>query len=326
MPTPLRLLPKPWLNDDVPTLERALSDIGKQEETSYTEYLDLVVWKCIRYNACNVLDVALAEPHAKPPAYSHLSSEERPSKELLETLINHGWDINARRLGEQPLLWQVLHDGDLVRWCIDHGATATPQHPKNIESPTMNDQEQKKDRVGCPPILENAASRSTVSTFELLRSKGGELGPRTLHFAARAAINSGHDCISQEIHEGMPDKERAETFVERLAMVRHLLDTVGLDANLLDQPKGSMLGNHWGTPLCYVAKSSAKWDCSEVVKCLLQRGADPRMKMDPMGWDAMGLAKEAGNQRFVDVVEEWEANEGRSAEEKREWIQCHERP
>lgn len=51
-----------------------------------------------------------------------------PSREILELLIEHGWDINSRgsSLSGIPLLWYVVEDPDLVKWCLDHGAELDP--------------------------------------------------------------------------------------------------------------------------------------------------------------------------------------------------------
>jgi hypothetical protein len=92
-------------------------------------------------------------------------------------------------------------------------------------------------------------------------------------------------------------------------MVRYLVEEVGLDVNALDQLEGSMLhsDNYWGTPLCYVAQSNPNFDCSAVLKYLLEKGADPRLITKPRGCNAVELAKREKNWRFVEIVEKWEA-------------------
>lgn len=286
--------------DDVSLISQALSLASYSDSRdTVPELLSRAVTQSIRRNATSVLTYIL-DHGAEVPAYSSLNIEDH-SKAILEILVAHGWDINARRPGDRPLLWEVVGDGDLVAWCLDHGATAIPN-----DLGLASDDERRKDEYGCPPLLEVAASQSTVAIFELLRSKGAQLSRRTLHFAARAAIKSGDGEGEQP---QMPDKDRAKLHSERMAVVVHLVDALGLDPNALDQPAGWSLGNHWGTPLCYVAHSNPNWDCSEVVTFLLQKGADPGLVMDPAGWDAVELARRSKNQRFLDLIEDWKANQ-----------------
>lgn len=229
--------------------------------------------------------------------YSNFNVEEPPHKEVLEILLSRGWDINARRVNEQPFLWEVVGDGDMVAWCLEHGASPTAQD-LNLET----EDQRTTDQMGCPPILELAARRSTVATFELLRSREVPLGRRMLHLAAKAAVNDGS---AGDDRADMSDKERAGTLSERMDMLVHLIDTLKLDPNALDQPSGWSLGNHWGTPLCYVANSNPNWDCSDAVRYLLSKGADPELVVEPAGWNAIELARRSRNQRFLDIVEDW---------------------
>lgn len=100
----------------------------------------------------------------------------------------------------------------------------------------------------------------TVTTFELLRSKGAPLGWRPLHLAIKAAT---HASSSQEGN--------------RMATVLHLLDVVGIDVNALDQPTGSKaLPTRLGTPICYIPGARVpNIDIKNLTWLLLDRGADP---------------------------------------------------
>jgi hypothetical protein len=103
----------------------------------------------------------------------------KPSQEILEILVAHGWDINTQGPNKNtswPVLWNVVEYPDLVRWCLDHGARVDildnpPQGKDGVQS-----------RTGLPPlpILGMAASSGSIETFELLRAKGARLDPRTL--------------------------------------------------------------------------------------------------------------------------------------------------
>jgi len=283
--------------DDISLISHAISIASSPDsKDNLQEILSRTVSYSIRRNATNVLTYVL-EHGGKVPVYSGLQTDN-PREETLKILLAHGWDINARHLGEQPFLWEVVGDGDIVAWCLEHGATVNPK-----DLGLTSDDDRRRDQLGCPSILESAAAQSTVATFELLRSRGAELGRRTLHFAARATIKTGE--VENEERSMMADRDRAKLYSERMAMVVHLVDVLQVSPNALDQPAGWSLGNHWGTPLCYVALNSG-FDCSEVVKFLLQRGADPRLVLDPAGWNAMDLAERFGNQRFLETVKDFE--------------------
>jgi hypothetical protein len=86
-----------------------------------------------------------------------------PSLETLDLLVEHGWDINNRSSGrrDDTLLWYVVRDTELVKWCLDHGADLDPG---DDTPPGM--------RRRCEPILECAAVSSSIEAFELLRASG----------------------------------------------------------------------------------------------------------------------------------------------------------
>lgn len=293
--------------DDVSLLIQAITIASSPDsQESVEELLSQAVRVSIRRNARAVLTYAL-ENGGEVPTHSGLVLED-PQIQTIEILVAHGWDINARLRGEKPFLYQAaLHgDGNLVKWCLEHGSTTVPE-----DLDPISDDDPRRDMSGCPQLLEIAASQCTVATFELLRSKGAQLGYRTLHKAASAAINTGS---GGEERPGMSDKERAKLHSERMAMVVHLVETVGLDPNALDQPVGWALGNHWGTPLCYVAHNNPNGDCSDVVSFLLRKGADPWRATQPdpstglLGYTAVDMAKQTNYQQFLSIVDEWKKN------------------
>ncbi|KAI9668911.1 MAG: hypothetical protein M1829_005223 [Trizodia sp. TS-e1964] len=296
-PNMFRLVLDACKADSASLISHALSFVSSPDSRdSEQETLNTAVRMSIRRNACKVLTLVL-EHGAKVPDYSNLGLEEGPSTELLDILLAHGWDINARSASQQPFLWGVVHDGDLVAYGLKNGATTIP---KDLHLATED--ERLTDQCNCPPILDLAASQSTVATFELLRSHGAPLGPLMLHMAAKASFKSGSDSVEVGAESSLLDKDLAKTHSERLAMVVHIVDTLGVDPNAQDQPAGYSLGNHWGTPLCYVAHSTPS---AEVVQFLLQRGADPDLVIEPAGWSALELAWRFKNQRFLDLVENW---------------------
>lgn len=118
-----------------------------------------------------------------------------PSREVLEILIAHGWDINSRGPNSTnwPLLWYVTRYPDLLAWCLAHGASVDLP---SVDLPSNT-----------PPVIEIAAAEGTVATLELLRARGASLGQRILHRAVeQAAIYSPSD-----------DSVRTALFEQRIA-------------------------------------------------------------------------------------------------------------
>lgn len=200
-----------------------------------------------------------AQMDSLSPAFVSVS----PSIALLQILFDHGWDINqcpeGGLGGGKSLLQLVCSNESLVHWCLDHGASVENPHP---------------DSYKCPPLLELVTGGGTLHIFTLLRSWGAQLGPRTLHRAARTAGSlSSND----------------ERLATRMAIVEHLVDDVGLDVNAMDT-EGQM-PNYWGTPLNYAVHAAQSGNGDEVVRFLLDQGANPFIK-DCWGiHDAFGYAE-----------------------------------
>ena len=231
------------------------------------------------------------------------------SRAILEILLAHGWDINTRDVSglgpdAQPFMWHFVTDSDMVAWCLEHGASV---YPKDQEA--LRDDIVTIDQRSCPQILERAAGWATIATFELLRSKGAPLGWRPLHLAVETATYWQVDRGEADRGEKEDEKEKgtksdhAQRYVERMAMVHHLVDVVGLDVNAPDQPPGGRVPDRNGTPLCYILGSNVlDTDTRELTWFLLDRGADPV--------PALQVAKLTGHPRFADDVEKWTALQG----------------
>lgn len=196
-----------------------------------------------------------------------LINYKKETPKMLQILLDHGWDINQcdppRENSDDPcpgrrILQYIYNDDSLIRWCLDHGASAKDPH---------------SDPYISPPVLDNIASGGSVSTFELLRSHGAEIGIRTLHRAVEYA--------------SLAEPERRPA---RMEMLKHLVITLGLDVNAMDCEKWEC--NHSGTPLCYAISSHGSLDgISEVMSFLIDHGADPFTVNEWHGWNAISLAK-----------------------------------
>ncbi len=235
-------------------------------------------------------------------------------KEMVEVLLAHGWDINVRSRSRKPLLWNVVAYGDAVTWCLDHGASPsvqgqrswpdfdinnTEEFDKYLEQHPWSHVELSDYYLYWPPLLEDAASKDTVATFELLRSKGAAMGWRVLHKAVASAVSRE---TREPTREKLPLSDGELTPEDPLAMVRHLVDNLKLDVNALDCPPGWQLGNFFGRPLHYAAKTcEGSWTCRPVTWFLMDRGADPELMDSGGSMTALDYGKEC----FRDAVNEW---------------------
>lgn len=213
----------------------------------------------------------------------------KPSQEVLEILVAHGWDINTG--DDWPLLWSVVQWPDLIRWCLDHGAQVdVPDTP-----PTVNGNVESRSGVPHGTILSMAASFGSVETFELLRAKGAPLDPSPLHCAVEKATQTA-------------PKGGCEPGPFYMNMIRHLVDVVKLDVNAVQHK----LGRSCNTPLCIAAGRPTDQNFRELISFLLDRGADPYLNCkstpeDP-GWPtAIDCAQSWGNMQFLEAVENQQA-------------------
>ncbi|KAI4694205.1 uncharacterized protein J4E84_002787 [Alternaria hordeiaustralica] len=209
----------------------------------------------------------------------------------LKFLLAHGWDINwagEPRSWQSPFMWSCIHDREKLVWCLKHGAKlATPGEPPYKRA-----------------ILQEVAETGDIATFEFLRSKRAPLGPCTLHRAVLMAA-LGHDRSDDPEKDEEWQRRSKARYVQRMAMVRHLVDTVGLDVNKLDFPRDTKwLQGEMGTPLEYiVGVGRPDTDARELTWFLLDRGADPDA--------ALAEARKFDHPSFIEWVEGWEAQRGR---------------
>lgn len=298
---PMRLSIDACKADDVSLMEQAIS-IASQPDCRYD--VQAVVHRglrsAVRRGAFHVLKYLLDRgADVRPVTPSSLFSDDdtpAPSQEMLEILVGHGWDINTQgsRHTSWPLLWLVVQDPDLVRWCVDHGARVDiPEDPPRVNAVGI----ESRSGLPRPTILGMAATWGSVETFELLRAKGAPLDPRTLHRAVTQAT-------ALAPAETTDDKM---SYAHRMAMLRHLVDVLKLDVNAVHH----QLGSRCSTPLCCVAgRHPTKQDHRELIRFLLDRGADPDLvpaPQDGINWPSpITCAQSRGNVRFLDAVHEWQ--------------------
>lgn len=92
-----------------------------------------------------------------------------------------------------------------------------------------------------------------------------------------------------------------------MEIVRFLVEEIGEDVNAMDVDEGQQMPNHWGVPMAYAAPAgNGEGDGGvEVVRWLLERGADPCVR-DCWGmFDVFGLAKQMKNDKVLGVLVEW---------------------
>jgi hypothetical protein len=289
--------------DDTSLIEQAFSNCSEKGNLQYLLYISCR--GAIQNNSENVLKNLVEKQgldvRRLPPTFV---AGEGLSTAILEFLLAHGWDLNFRHTSESgdgdamPFMWHIVGDADLVAWCLGHGANLTP-----IRQGPLVKCEITKDQYSCEQLLERAAAHASVATFELLRSRGAPLGWRPLHravFAAAFALDAARRSEEKKAEGGGGETDEArKAVVERMDMVRHLIDVVGIDVNALDHPVGKKSQDRMGTPIVYVAYLDCFHHTRELTWLLLDRGADPT--------PGLVEAKETGHPTFADDVEAWKA-------------------
>ena len=223
-----------------------------------------------------------------------LATDGLPSQETLEVLLEHGADINNRTpgLSGTPILWYVVRDTDLVKWCLDHGV--------DVDLADDTPEGAKKHRK---PILEVAAAEGNIDAFELLRASGAPLDlhhgvlPSTVMVATRGVPETG--------------ESHSASFSRMLDLIRHLVDVVECDVNSISSGTYYGSGSHCSTPLCWVACHTNSDGVRDLVRLLLDRGGDLDLA-GPLLWGPqVPSAREGAQQRpnlpLLEAVAEWEA-------------------
>ncbi|OBT55284.1 hypothetical protein VE04_04400 [Pseudogymnoascus sp. 24MN13] len=281
--------------DDVSLMEQALA-MAAEPNSRFTaqQVAQLGLSRSASRRAVHVLKYLVDHLHdadiaaVTPGQITTNEDMGKPSLEVLEILVAHGWDINTPGVGS-TLLWDVVTYHDLVKWCLDHGAKVDiPDYqPEVIGNVT------RRNHMPRPTILGAAASQGSIETLDLLAEHMAPLDPRTLHLAVeRATILAPRE-----------GEEPSPSYTERLDMIRHLIDVAGLDVNA-KEPK---VGSTCNTPLCIAVGRLNHQNFQELVDVLMDRGADPNLNCktqeDAPGWpSAMVCAETHGTKKFLQAA------------------------
>lgn len=206
-------------------------------------------------------------------------------KEVVQVLLAHGADPNARSMGSTALIWASINgSNDLVRLLLDRGADL-----------------KATDRQHGMNALQCAAMTGQADTIKLLIERGSELNDRdkdgktaliwAAHYGREEAVlvllDRGADITLQENIQGLnallvaANRGNTET-------VKILLDK-GADINTRD--------SRGRTALMLAARG---WP--ETVRLLVDRGADLKAR-DPEGNTALSLARDDQRKEIVETLE-----------------------
>ena len=265
--------------NDIDAVSKAIAALVTQKPHKQDEIFSFSVYTAVSQGKSSVVKYLLDEKDAPMDALCPSIVSTTPSIELFQILIDRGWDINQLDLqgsGER-LLQLVASDIDLVRWCLDHGATVEDWHD---------------DKYPCPSLLQSAASLGTVETWKLLRARGAQPGGLMLHYAVSSAAAANRWDIDR-----LP---------VRMEMVKFLVEELKIDVNALGTEAPRPL--YFGPPLAYAVR--VRKCREEVVRYLLEKGADPTIS-DVYGLDALMNAEDAQNDRVAEMLRKWVEQHGR---------------
>ena len=273
-------------------------------DAKFQEFLNRALQMVVRNGCTNLTAYLLDNRHAQMSSLNLHHIAGKPSVELLELLLSHGWDVNQATPPSpvqqgRRLIDHVCHDEELVRWLVEHGATV--------------DHGEFEDTLDArpPPLLQTCALVGSVSTFKLLQSKGARPGKKTLHIAVSQAVSDGADpaAAPPAVVEGPKESELDGRRRRAAEMLRFLVDDVGLDVNGMDTDT-PMYRFHHGTPLNYAAQHK---NGAAVVRWLLSKGADPtipNLSGEVSHWNAEQFAKAYECDEVLRVLREWKESKG----------------
>lgn len=230
--------------------------------------------------------VELARLRDKKEMYAYLLERSAPSVRLVQASRRGDAAEIERLLGENPELLSQMEDREVCEalYGSPDGASTLLSHG--------SDPNARDDRAGAT-ALHHAAWRGLRELAEVLLDGGADPYCRDHDYSATplgwANENGQQDLMDLLLERNPPDIVDA-AWMGDADRVRELIDG---DPSILEQ-----LDAHEVSPL-----RSAAW-CGkiEVVRLLLERGADPRIPHEKTGKTALDLASERGHEDIVSLL------------------------
>jgi hypothetical protein len=281
--------------DDV-SLMVLVIEMAQRDDSSVTtqEVLQKALTRAGKKNAMRCLEYILeqgADVSRLDYDYAYPDLADSPSREALELLVKHGWNVNIGLDGHSgtSLLWNVVRDRELVQWCLDH-VTIRLEAKRINAYPFWNGQHVLEiSRCSSSCVLSSAPMHYGVFPSAVMSANGWAV-------------------------------ERRDRFTKQMRMLRHLLDVIKCDVNELSYGSHYASGSVCVNPLCWIAchpsYNGATAEVAELICFLLDNGGDPDMTMEHKGYlnddrvlirSARESARLRPNPFFSKIVEEWEA-------------------
>ena len=146
-----------------------------------------------------IVDRGVSVKHLMP---RDLVSKRVPSKEILEFLLAHGWDINWRS-DDDPFMWRVTSNHDMAVWCLEHGASV---HPNNDATNTIQRRQEALEAVQGLQVNLPQAVRPDPRTRRIFR-KHRDIRALTLE---ASAFRSAYATQSRHVRCRHPLPRRSE--------------------------------------------------------------------------------------------------------------------
>ncbi|KAI4730471.1 hypothetical protein E4T49_01929 [Aureobasidium sp. EXF-10728] len=272
MPSKRKEMPYSWEfvvdanhRGSVEDLDLALLAAFEESEEAYHICVTSARANAMVFNRPDRLEYLLDEEHIDIKKIGAASivptSRDSSPEDLAALLVSRGWDINQR----QPFKGK-------------YNTPANTETDKKLVQLACRDEKMVRwcldhgaivDETD-ETLLADVASSGSTDTFKLLREHGAPISESTLHNAAWRA---------------------------RPEMVTFLVDEIGLDINKVYEGRHEPMLLHQ-TPICSAVISPFK-EAGEIIKLLLERGADPYHK----DYNAFDMAT---RDLTFDVLREWE--------------------
>jgi hypothetical protein len=280
MPSKRKEMPHSWEfvveanhRGTVENLDLALLAAFEESEEAYNICATSARANASVFNKPDRLEYLLDEGYIdinKIGAASVSSTYKSSPKELVAVLVSRGWDINQR----QPV--KGTYNGTRLDECN-----------KKMVQLVCRDEDMDRwcldhgaivDETD-ETLLADVASYGSINTFKHMHERGAPISESTLHNAAWRA---------------------------RPEMVTFLIDEIGLDVNKIYDGRHEPMLLHQ-TPICSAAISPFK-KAGEVIKILLERGADPDHK-------DCNAVDEAKNDFAIETLREWKQQQSEKEQE-----------